>query len=258
MHSKLVEFFIKNKGLGAFKIDAKTSSDEASIYLYDFITSDDFWGGITAKTFVKELNSLSHPVIHLRVDSGGGDVFSARAIAQAIKEHPSKIIAHVDGMAASAATSIVLAADESVISEGGGFMIHNSWALVAGNANELTEYAALLARVDNTIASEYVAKTGKTAEEIKNLMDKETYFFGAEAVQSGFIDAIAEAAPKNQINWDLSAYQHAPAQNKQKSPENSPKPDEIEPKPAEIDEKPPETAPIAAQNRPKRRPMLAA
>lgn len=103
-----------NKGKGSFHVENKTEA-EATIYLYDAIVSDDIWGGVSAVNFVKELNALSNPVIHLRINSPGGDVFAARAMSQAIKEHKSKIIAHVDGMAASAATFPVIAADESVI-----------------------------------------------------------------------------------------------------------------------------------------------
>ena len=220
MHPHLLQLLALNKGRGSFSIEAK--AEEATIYLYDaIITSDPFGlGGVTAIDFIKELNALSQPVINLRVNSPGGDIFAGRAIAQAIKEHPSTIIAHVDGYAASAATFPVIAADQSVISNGGMFTIHNSWMIASGNASDFLDVAALLDKTDQAIIRDYVAKTGKTAEEIKAWMDAETYLYGQEAVDSGFIGAIAEAAPKNKINWDLSAYSKAPViENKQEEPE---------------------------------------
>lgn len=73
-------------------------SGEATLYLYDVIVSDDYWGGISAEKFVKELNALDAPTIHLRINSPGGEVFAARAIEAAIRNHPARIVAHVDGV----------------------------------------------------------------------------------------------------------------------------------------------------------------
>lgn len=55
------------------------ASGETTLYLYDVIVSDDYWGGISAEKFVKELNALDVPTIHLRINSPGGEVFAARA-----------------------------------------------------------------------------------------------------------------------------------------------------------------------------------
>jgi ATP-dependent Clp protease, protease subunit len=208
MSLHLLKLLALNKGKGSFSVEAK--AEEATIYLYDAIVSDNYFGGVSAIDFVKELNALTQPVIHLRINSPGGDVFAARAMAQAIKEHPSKIIAHVDGVAASAATFPAIAADESVISSGGMFMIHNAWTIGMGNSGDFLELAALLEKTDQSINADYVDKTGKTAEEIKSLMDAETYLYGQEAVDAGFISSIAQVAPKNKIKWDLSAYDKAP------------------------------------------------
>lgn len=191
---------------------AEQGDDEATIYVYDVITSDDWFGGVTAENFVRTLNQITEPVIHVRVNSPGGDVFAARTMVQAIRDHSSKIIVHVDGYAASAATFLVVAADESVINEGGMFMIHNAWTIAAGNSNDFLSTADLLDRIDQTLRNDYSVKSGNDIDKVKDWMDAETYFFGQEAVDAGFIDAVAESAPKNQIKWDLSAYKHAPQQ----------------------------------------------
>lgn len=221
MHPHLIKLLALNKGKGFFK--AETAADEATLYLYDVIVSDDYWGGVSALSFAKQLAAITAPVIHLRINSPGGDVFAARAMVQAMKDHSSQIIAHVDGMAASAATFLVMSADQSMISEGAGFMIHNAWTIAFGNANDLQQAADLLRRVDNTIANDYAAKTGKSVEDIAALMDAETYYFGQEAVDNGFVDQMAETAPKNAIKWDMSAYKNAPIsdQNTEIPEENS-------------------------------------
>jgi len=204
MNPNLIKLLVSNKGKGFFR--AETTTDTATIYLYDTITSDPYWGGVTALDFARALASINVPEIHLRIDSPGGDVFAARSMAQAIMEHTSKIMVHVDGLAASAATLLAVAADDSVISAGGMFMIHNAWTMTMGNANDFLEIAALLERIDISINANYVEKTGKTADQIKQWMDAETSFIGQEAVANGFINSIAKIAPKNKIKWDLSAY----------------------------------------------------
>ena len=230
-------------------IKAVTEGDEATIYIYDVIVSDDFWGGVSAESFVKLLNGITAPVIHLRINSPGGEVYAARSMMQAIREHKSKVIAHVDGMAASAATFLVIAADESYIAEGSMFMIHNGWTIAAGNSKDFLSMADLLERLDQTIRQEYNAKTGTDIAEIKKMMDAETYFFGSEAVDAGFIDAVAEASPKNQIKWDMTAYQHAdkPKQN-MPEPEPTPQPDPV-PEPDQNPEPEPQAPDLSAHYR---------
>ena len=203
-----------NKGRGQFR--AETSGTEATIYLYDVIVSDDYWGGVSALTFAKELNSLDADIIHLRLDSPGGDVFASVSMAQAMREHKSQIIVHVDGYAASAATQLLMAADKSVISKGGMVMIHKAWTFAVGNSDDFTSTANLLDKIDGQIAESYATKTGIDTEEILQMMADETWMTETEAVDKGFVDAIAESNPdkckKNSAKWDLSAYSKAPEQ----------------------------------------------
>ena len=109
---KLLRDNARNRTVSPPKAKAEESG-EATLYLYDVIVSDDYWGGISAEKFVKELNALDAPTIHLRINSPGGEVFAARAIEAAIRNHPARIVAHVDGYAASAAAFMAVACDGS-------------------------------------------------------------------------------------------------------------------------------------------------
>ena len=104
------------------RISAEVSGDEATIYLYDEIS---YWG-VNTETFVGELKGIAGGTIHLRVNSPGGDVFEARTMQTAMKQHPARVVAHIDGIAASAASFIAMAADEIEIAEGAFIMIHNA------------------------------------------------------------------------------------------------------------------------------------
>jgi len=209
MHPHQLKLLINNKGKGFFKSEANQTG-EATIYLYDVIVNDDWLGGITPLTFAKELVAITDPIIHLRLNSPGGDVFAARAMQTAMNEHASKIIVHIDGIAASAATFLVNQADESIISKGGMLMIHNAWSIAMGNAKDFTDMANLLNKIDDSIVTDYVAKTGKSKQQIIDWMSNETYFSDQESVDFGFVDKIAESSPKNKIDWDLSAYKKLP------------------------------------------------
>lgn len=205
----LFKLLADNRGIGFFK--AEQGADEATLYLYDTIVSDDYFGGVSAIAFAKSLAALKAPVIHLRINSPGGDVFAARAMEQAVREHGSKIIAHIDGYAASAASYVALAADEVIIAPGAFYMIHKAWTMAWGNSEDLLATAALLEKVDASLLATYVKETGQDAQQIADWMAAETWFNAEEAVANGFADRVAEAEPKASAAWNLAAYAHAPA-----------------------------------------------
>jgi len=222
---KLYKLFKANAKLAqrdAFKVEA--SDDTATIYMYDVIDAD---FGINAIDFAKSLAMVGpKATINLRINSPGGDVFEARAIATAIKAHAGKVVAHIDGLAASAATTIAVVADEVVIAEGSLFMIHNSWTIALGDRNDMRDTADLLEKIDGAIALDYATRTGKSIQDVAAMMDAETWLTAAEAVDAGFADRLADepkAKAKNATTWDVSAYDNAPAILN--TPEADPAPD---------------------------------
>lgn len=195
-----------NARKGEFKAEANT------IYLYDVIVSDEAdaeWGGVAPKAFIDALKAMSGTV-HLRINSPGGDVFGATAMAQAMREYKGEIVAHIDGLAASAASVIAAGADRVVMAPGSMLMIHNSWTLAFGNRNDFRATADLLEKVDGQIAQAYAAKSGGTAADFAPLMDAETWFTPEEAVSAKLADEIAADKPKAYASWDLSVFAKAP------------------------------------------------
>lgn len=164
---------------------------EATVYLYDVIDS---WWGIDAAEFVKDLNAIDADVIHLRINSPGGVTTDAEAIQVALQQHSARIVAHIDGLAASAATYIALAAEEIEISDGGLFMIHNAWTCSCGSAEDMRYVAELLDKIDANIVRDYMKRTGKDEDQIKQWMSDSTWFDAEEALENGFVDRIYTAA----------------------------------------------------------------
>lgn len=192
------------------------AGSEATVYLYDYID----WLGVTAEAFVKDLNGIDADTIHLRVNSPGGSVFDARAIYTALKQHKAKVVAHIDGIAASAASFIVLAADEVEIVDGGFFMIHNAMNLVdiIGYFNtsdhdqlsaDLDKSKQMLAKVDESLVNDYAKKTGLGKDEIRSMMEAETWLDAGEAVEKGFADRVYDGEVVDG-RYDLSMFANAP------------------------------------------------
>lgn len=201
-----------------FVVSNKTDG-QAEVYLYDAIVDSEleaeFWGGVTPKSFIQAIKDIDAEVIHLRVNSPGGSVFAARAMEQALREHKAKVVAHIDGVAASAASFLVMAADEIVMAPGAMMMIHKAWTVAMGNADDLVNTADLLDKIDSTLANTYASRTGANVEKIADMMAAETWFTAEEAVAAGFADSVAENVKAKQ-QWNLSAYEKAPAQPEHK------------------------------------------
>lgn len=195
----------------AFSVNASDDGTVATIYLYDVIVTDDWLGGVSAQSFVQALAGITADTIHLRINSPGGDVFAARAMETAIRGHSARVIAHVDGVAASAASFVMLAADEVEITDGAFVMIHNAWTFAMGNADDLREAANLLEAVDASLVRTYAKETGQSEEDISAWMAAETWMSSAEAVERGFADRLAgNGGDARASAWNLSAYDRAP------------------------------------------------
>jgi len=207
--NRLMQLFQNNANVPrepiAIKVEA-TGEDESTIYLYDAIGD---WFGVSAKEFVKELTAIKSGTIHLRINSPGGDVFEARTIATAISQCGKKVKSHIDGVCASAATYVALAASEVEMAQGSFFMIHNAWTMTYGNAEEMRSTAALLDQIDASIVTDYAKKTGKGKEEIGAMMAAETWLTADDALAAGFIDSVYDG-DKVENKWNLSAYENVP------------------------------------------------
>lgn len=169
------------------------AAGEVEIKIYNEIG---FWG-TDAQTFVTQLDAAAAnaSAIVVAINSMGGDVFDAFAIYNALRRHAGKVKVRVDGVAASAASLIAMAGDEIVMPENAMLMIHNAHTVTAGEAKDLRRIADLLDNAGDGILAAYAAKSGMSVDDIRALMDAETWLTAAQAKEKGFCDTI-EAAVK--------------------------------------------------------------
>lgn len=205
---KLLQLAIDNKAASK-PLVVKAEGSGTRIELFDVI--DDYYG-ISASDFVAALNGIKTPEIAMHINSPGGDVFAARAMVAAIAAHPSNITAYIDGVAASAATYVAMACDKVVMQDGAMMMIHKAWSSGYGNASDMRSLGDLLDKIDTSIVNDYARRTNLASDEIKSMMDAETWFDATEAVEKGFADSIAtnSKGTKAKNMWNLSAYANAP------------------------------------------------
>lgn len=227
-----------------FRMQAK-DDHTADIYIYDEIGG---WG-ISARRFTEDLLSLgnlSH--INLHIHSPGGEVFDGIAIYNQLKNHSATITVYIDGLAASMASVIAMVGDTVIMPKNAMMMIHKPWGVSWGDANDMREYADLLDKLENVLIPAYVAKTGKTTEDITAMLEQETWLDGDECVEHGFADKVIEPvkAMASLTSKRIEEFSSMPSAIKnQITPKNTTKPTQ-QPDPAPAPMPAPEPQPSAS------------
>lgn len=155
------------------------------------ISEDSWWGDeVTPKMFRDELEQVRGDLT-VWINSPGGDVFAAAQIYTMLKEHDGKITVKIDALAASAASVVAMAGDEIYMSPPAMMMIHDPSTLAWGNESDMKEAIKVLREVKESILNAYMAKTGKSHDELAKLMqDDGTWMNAKKAVELGFADAV--------------------------------------------------------------------
>lgn len=227
-----------------YSMQALAAPNAAEISIYDEIG---MWG-VTAKQFIGDLKALGDVKdITVSINSPGGSVFDGLAIYNALRASGANVTVKVMGIAASIASIIAMAGKKIVMPENSFMMIHNPLNVIYGNADDMREMADILDKVGSSLVATYVARTGKSEEEVKALMDAETYMTAAEAKELGFADEVipaveAKAAfevdrlPEN-VRALFLAQQPEPVPESTPEPEPVPEP-EPEPTPEPVADSP--------------------
>tara|TARA_E500000305_G_scaffold111402_1_gene123261 strand:- start:12329 stop:13366 length:1038 start_codon:yes stop_codon:yes gene_type:complete len=182
-----MESIYQNKSWYAINpIEAKKGKS-TDIFIYDEIGVH----GITAKSFLQDLKDLGGKDIILHINSTGGDVFEGQAIYTALKNYTGKVTAKIEGLAASMATVIALAADTIEMTSNSLFMIHSPMSNVFGNKSQMRKQINALEKVESTMLKVYSKRTGLDEEKISYMLDSETWLSADEAKEMGFVDSVS-------------------------------------------------------------------
>jgi ATP-dependent protease ClpP protease subunit len=169
------------------------------------ITDEIGYFGVSARDFANQLKALPNAkTITLNLDCPGGDCNDGFTIYDALTSSGAEITVNITGLAASMASVIMLAGKTINIAENGRVMIHRVTGGAMGNADEMDAATKLMRQFEDRIVGLYTKRTGKPEEEIRDLMKAQmgTWFFGQEAVDAGFADAVVNTKARNfKASW---------------------------------------------------------
>lgn len=196
---------MKNK-FYEFKNETEVSND---LYIYGAITSDksDDWmaseSDIDLNEFKEKLEEMSnYSTLNIYVNSPGGSVFAASTMCsmlQRAKETKNiKINAYVDGLAASAASFLIMVADEINMYSNSMLMVHKPMSYAIGNANDMQKEIDTLNSIeDNVMIPLYEKKAKCDKETIKNLIEVESWLSAKEVDNLFNVNLLDEAKECN-------------------------------------------------------------
>lgn len=164
-----------------------TDEDIPRVYVFGMI------GGwrMNAGDFVKAVHAIKAPAIRLHVNSVGGFVWDAVSMYEALKSHPARVLAHVDGLAASAASFLVQAGDERIMAMGSRMIIHDAQGAAYGSPAEMRAAADFADAVSDDIAGIYAERAGGKPGAWRKAMSSTTRYSAQQAVDAGLADRVA-------------------------------------------------------------------
>ncbi|EJW19153.1 Clp protease ClpP [Paenibacillus alvei] len=186
----------------AYNISA-VGDDAAEITMYGEVVATrpvDWWTGepipgnfIVVDEFLADLESIKDKSdITVHINSVGGDLYGGLSIYNRLKGLKGHVTTIVDGLAASAASLIFQAGNTRKVNSGSNVMIHGASSFLYGfyNVQDLMSGKKTLEAHNKAAINAYVESTGRSADEIKSLMEKTTWFAGQEAVDASFADEV--------------------------------------------------------------------
>jgi len=169
----------------------------AKKHMKKIIISGEIGWDVTAKTIREQLQAAGGDDIDVHIATPGGYVSTGLEIYNLFRDYKrdnpgTQMLATLKGIVASMGTylsvnpvfDLVVAEDNAV------FMVHNVWGGTAGDYREMSKYSLILEGLTKIIAQAYSDKTKKSLKNMRSMMDDETWLFGSEIKEAGFVDDI--------------------------------------------------------------------
>lgn len=190
--------------------------DDHSVLMNDGIL---YLSGIVHPSLISEaavnaaLRKVSGPLV-VALNSGGGDAQEGVAIYNTLRrwcERPgNELLIEVDGIAASAASMIFMAGDVRTVREGALVMVHEPWGFAIGAAEDMRKSAEVLDKHSEAYARVYAARTGRSEEDIRQLMADETWMSSEDARELGFATDVVKDPASDPQAYAYGVYRHPP------------------------------------------------
>lgn len=182
------------------------SEDSATLYIYGDITSIKwFENDVCVYDLAKEIGDLNGKALTVRINSYGGEVAEGLAIYNLLKSYEGEVTTICDGFACSAASVVFMAGAKRIMPRSSLLMIHNAWTWASGDAGALRKAADDIEKITQPSVEIYTSVSNLDADEIKAMMDAETWIDADEALDYGFATEISEEAAKQSVKDGILA-----------------------------------------------------
>lgn len=194
---------------------------EAHVYIFGDITS---WrwdpSDTSAWSLTQEIKDLDVDVIHVHVDSYGGEVAEGWAIYNTLRQHKAKIVTYADGFVASAAIYPFMAGDQRIANSVAAFYFHQAMVGAYGNADQLRSAADDVEKL-NDLGLNAFGDLGIDTDKILQIERDETWLTPEEALELGIATEIrarsgeskrASQSIRGMIVQAVTAKRQAPAE----------------------------------------------
>lgn len=182
------------------------SEDSATLYIYGDITSIKwFENDVCVYDLAKEIGDLNGKALTVRINSYGGEVAEGLAIYNLLKSYAGEVTTICDGFACSAASVVFMAGAKRIMPRSSLLMIHNAWTWASGDADDLRKAADDLEKITQPSVEIYTSVSNLDSDEIKAMMDAETWIDADEALDYGFATEISEEAAMQSLKDGILA-----------------------------------------------------
>ena len=169
------------------------NEENADLYIFGDIVEESFLDSeISPNSIISQLEGLECENLNVYINSYGGSVSAGLAIYNQLKRHKAKVTTYCEGFACSIASVIFMAGDDRVMNSGSMLMIHNPWTVTAGNSKDLRKEADALDKIAQASINIYMEKFNLSEEDLKELLDNETWLTPQEALDYGLATAIVK------------------------------------------------------------------
>lgn len=166
---------------------------EAVLYLYGDITAKRWENSdVSAYSLATEIEKLSADVLHVHIDSLGGEVKEGWAIYNALRSFKGDVITYADGFVASAAVYPFLAGAWRIANSVSAFFLHDMMMETHGNAAQLRRDADALEKLGEIGVQAFVEAAGMDAETVKELQRKEVWLTPQQAKEYGIATELSK------------------------------------------------------------------
>ena len=145
--------------------------------------------------------------LEVEISSVGGSIYQGIEIFNALEKYEGHITTINIGMAASMASYLMLVGDSIKAYDNATYMIHNGSTFAWGDHNKLRKTADHVEQLSALICKKYMEKTGKSEAELRTMMDDETFLYGDEMLEHGFVDEMISTDKNKDKSSALASFQ---------------------------------------------------